>query len=54
MTPVGGFKTTYQVLTLPQVGTGCNGLSNTEIKQLTDAGFTKSVCPFGILMVGTN
>ena len=53
LTPIGGFTTTFKVDTLPTTGSACTGITSAMTTELTKAGYTKSVCPFGILMVGT-
>lgn len=54
LTPVSGFMTSYSISTLPEVGTDCNAMTSDEKNSLVTAGYTKSVCPFGILIVGTS
>ena len=54
LTPIGGFKTTFAVTTLPAVDTACSGITSAMLTSLTTAGYSKAVCPFGILMVGTD
>jgi hypothetical protein len=53
LTPIGGFTTTFKIDTLPTTGSDCTGITTAMTTELTKAGYTKSVCPFGILMVGT-
>lgn len=55
-TPSGlsGVESSFAIGYFPDVPAGCEGLDSNRIESLTSNGFTKGVCPFGVLIVGTD
>lgn len=49
-----GIESSFGITTFPEVPKGCEGLDSAKISSLKSNGFTKGVCPFGVLIVGTD